>query len=104
MLINLNDLKVGDLIFTVSNKDGRFSGHVAVCYKIHSNPKHIRIIHATDCPQYFALCITKLNPTSRLAKHGNHYEVIRCRDQKLLNEAMNIFGSWLPFQVTFDKD
>lgn len=104
MSINLNDLKRGDLIFTVSNKDGRYSGHVAVCYKENQDPKQLKSIHATDCRYYFSLCITKLNPSSRLLEGNNHYEVIRCLDQKLLNEALNIFEAWLPFQVPFDDN
>lgn len=104
MSVDLKDLKMGDLIFTVSNKDGRYSGHVAVCYKTNQDPKQLKVIHATDCRYYFSLCITKLNPSSRLLEGNNHYEVIRCLDQKLLNEALNIFDTWLPFQIPFDKN
>lgn len=102
-MLSVNDLKVGDLIFTVSNKDNRYSGHVAICYKTNAKPKHLRIIHATDCPTYFSLCSTKLNPSTRLLAINSQYQVIRCRDKALLHKALTIFENWLPYQIPFDN-
>lgn len=103
MAINLKDLKPGDLIFTVSNQDTRSSGHVAMIYKTHLKPRHIRIIHATDCPDYFSVCITKLNPTSKIEKYGNHYEVVRCVNQELLQVSLYLINLWVKFHPKFDN-
>lgn len=101
-LLDTSDLRIGDLIFWVNNNNGQYAGHIALVQKIDPKPKHIRIIHSTDSKKYLALCSTRL--LSSYVLHPNkRYEVIRCKDIKLLSEILNLINFWVQYQPIFNQ-
>jgi hypothetical protein len=102
VLLKISDLKEGDLIFTVSNSN-LGAGHIAICHKSHNKPKNVLIIHATNSPRYFSVCATKINPSGILSRLNNHYNVVRCTNQTLVDDAMFILRTWMNYQIPFDS-
>lgn len=101
-LLDTSNLKVGDLIFWVGNDNGQHAGHIAMVQKVHPKPKHIRVIHSTDNKKYRALCSTRLL-SSYVLSPKRHYEVIRCKDIKLLSEILNLINLWVKYQPIFNQ-
>ncbi len=118
MLTNIDDLRPGDIIFTVADPFSPpnlsselnpipfppYAHHIAMCSQVASDPKKIRIIHCTDRKGYFALCHTKLLPSSRLTEFNRHYEVIRCTNNLILAETLKILNTWASFGIPFDLE
>lgn len=103
-ILNTGDLQVGDLIFNVRNFHHQFAGHISICVKPDADPKKVRVVHSTDNPFYYSLCISKLNPHTKPLRTGNHYEVVRCHDAKLMQRVLNVLIYWTQFYLVFDDD
>ncbi len=101
-IIQAIDLEQGDLIFWKTTDQIDRAGHIAIVNQTSSNPKDLRIAHATDNPKYNAFVSTYLQPSANIQQHGKYYYVIRIKDPVVRTKFCNLVSEWLEKNIPFN--